>query len=142
MFKIRWWQLSEPGRGRNGRFAVLMREERITVGGEISKRRERKAGYNTVRDGVLVLKELPSSARPRAVIFLLHKERGQEGLDFKGRTRTCRGLNGPLRLSTTSLAIIHEAIASGLPNTRGAWFWLTSWAPYTELETIGRISDN
>ncbi len=30
MFKIRWWQLSEPGRGRNGRFAVLMREERIT----------------------------------------------------------------------------------------------------------------
>ncbi|KAK0240630.1 hypothetical protein EDD85DRAFT_788637 [Armillaria nabsnona] len=40
-------------------------------------------------------------------------------------------------ICTTSLAIIHEAIASGLPNARGAWFWLTSWAPNTKLETIG-----
>ncbi|KAK0243661.1 hypothetical protein EDD85DRAFT_931994 [Armillaria nabsnona] len=42
-------------------------------------------------------------------------------------------------ICTTSLAIIHEAIASGLPNARGAWFWLTSWAPNTKLETIGPV---
>ncbi|KAK0235764.1 hypothetical protein EDD85DRAFT_937713 [Armillaria nabsnona] len=42
-------------------------------------------------------------------------------------------------ICTTSLAIIHEAIASGLPNARGAWFWLTSWAPNTKLETIGLV---
>ncbi len=27
----------------------------------------------------------------------------------------------------------------GLPNMRGAWFWLTSWALHPKLKTIGSI---